>query len=70
MQALLRKNLAAIAPGRHELWRVGIGESPGFGEIFIPQGNSGAASMLKAHRTDSRPDGARASHHGCGREGP
>ncbi|GAB3775673.1 hypothetical protein GCM10028796_51910 [Ramlibacter monticola] len=51
MQALLRKNLAAIAPGRHELWRFGIGESPGFGEIFIPQGNSGAASMLAAHRT-------------------
>jgi len=53
LQALLEKNLAAIAPGRHELFPVGIGETPGFFDIFIPEGNKGAASMVRNHRRDS-----------------
>lgn len=49
MQALLRRNLEAVARGRHEIHPVGIGETAGNFEIFIPDGNSGAASMV-AHR--------------------
>jgi FkbM family methyltransferase len=54
MQALLRKNLEAVARGRHEIFAMGIGETPGAVEIFIPEGNRGAASMVSSHR---RPQG-------------
>jgi FkbM family methyltransferase len=50
MQALLRRNLAALAPGRYEVCPVAIGEAPGSLEIFIPHGNKGAASMVPSRR--------------------
>jgi FkbM family methyltransferase len=50
MQSLLRRNLAALAPGRHEVCPVAIGEAPGSLEIFIPHGNKGAASMVPTRR--------------------
>jgi FkbM family methyltransferase len=50
LQALLSKNLAVVAPGRHVVCPVGIGESPGTFEMFIPHGNAGAATMVPTRR--------------------
>jgi FkbM family methyltransferase len=50
MQALLRRNLAEVAPGRYEVCPVAIGEAPGEVEIFIPEANRGAATMVWERR--------------------
>jgi FkbM family methyltransferase len=50
MQALLRRNLAAVAPGRYEVCPVAIGESAGSMEIYIPDANQGAATLVPSRR--------------------
>lgn len=51
MQTLLTKNLRSVAPGRHEIFPVAIGVVAGSADIFIPEGNRGAASMVADHRS-------------------
>lgn len=46
----LAENLETLARGRYEVFRVGIGETPGTFELVIPPGNRGRAS-LKAERS-------------------
>lgn len=48
MQGLLKSNLDILAPGRHEIVKVGIGEKPGFFDLVIPQGNRGRTSLVNA----------------------
>lgn len=46
MRELLESNLQTLAPGRHEIFSVGIGEVPGHFDIVIPNGNRGQASLI------------------------
>lgn len=45
LQPLLTNNLRLVAPGRHELFSVGIGEKPGQYEMIVPLGNTGRATL-------------------------
>jgi FkbM family methyltransferase len=49
---LLRKNLGTLAGGRHEVFPVGIGETPGTLELVIPSGNRGSASLVTQGKED------------------
>jgi FkbM family methyltransferase len=53
MTRLLKDNLETVAPGRHEVFAVGIGERPGSFELVIPPGNLGHGSLLAAKEADS-----------------
>lgn len=46
LQRLLESNLHIVAPGRHELFTVGIGEKPGQYEMVIPLANRGRATLM------------------------
>lgn len=50
MTGLLEKNLAVLAPGRHEVLSVGIGETAGRFNIIVPSGNRGRASLIHKER--------------------
>jgi len=49
---LLETNLAVLAPGRHEVFQSGIGESPGYFDLVIPKGNRGRASLVGVEIND------------------
>jgi FkbM family methyltransferase len=49
---LLQKNLGTLAEGRHEVFPVGIGETPGTLELVIPSGNRGRASLVGQGKDD------------------
>jgi FkbM family methyltransferase len=45
LTGLLAENLETLARGRHEVFTVGIGDTPGIFELVIPQDNRGHASL-------------------------
>lgn len=46
MQPLLEHNVAALAPGRSELWPVALGREDGRMTLHIPEENKGRASLV------------------------
>lgn len=54
LTGLLAENLETLARGRHEVFTVGIGETPGSFALVIPPGNGGRASLTAQHRDGSR----------------
>ena len=46
MIELLEMNLGSLAPGRFEVFPVGLSDKPGTFELVIPQGNRGKASLV------------------------
>lgn len=53
MTGLLSENLQTLARGRHEVFAVGIGETPGTFELIVSPGNRGCASLTAEKREGS-----------------
>jgi len=52
MSDLLVRNLDLLAPGRHEVFPVGIGPTAGHSKLTIPSGNRGRASLVQNGNID------------------